>query len=80
MDFFEYVTESFSDLGEMVIEVLPKSPIVWLAQDAEIAKYISYVNWFIPVYSIIGLLEAWLVAVAGWYAVQVILRWIKFTE
>lgn len=80
MDFLNFVVENFNDLGNMIVELLPKSPIVWISRDAEIGKYMAYVNWFIPVYAIIATLEAWLVAVAGWYAFQVILRWIKVTE
>lgn len=80
MDFFNYVGAKFSELGDKILSWLPTSPIVYLQADAEIKKYLGYVNWFIPIYSIISVLETWLVCVLLWYVVQVILRWLKVTE
>lgn len=80
MDFFNYVGGKFSELGDKILSWLPTSPIVYLQADSEIKKYLGYVNWFIPIYSIISVLEVWLTCVLLWYVVQVILRWLKVTE
>jgi len=80
VDFFNWLGEKFSDLADKLINALPSSPIVWLQANSEINKYMSYVNWFIPVYTFIGMMEVWLTAVVIYYVVQVILRWAKIVE
>lgn len=80
MDFFTWLGEKFSDLADKLINALPPSPIAWLQANSEINKYMSYVNWFIPVYTFIGMMEVWLTAVVIYYVVQVILRWAKIVE
>lgn len=80
MDFLEWLSNSFKTILNNIINILPTSPIVFLTRNSTISKYISYVNWFIPVYLWISMLETWLVAVMVYYIVQVILRWIKVVE
>lgn len=80
MDFFNWVSESFSEIGQKIIDFLPTSPIVYLETIPEVKKYLGYINWFIPVYSMISLTEAWLFAIAVYYIVQIALRWIKVVE
>lgn len=80
MDFFNWVSESFSEIGQKIIDFLPTSPIVYLETIPEVKKYLGYINWFIPVYSMISLTEAWLFAIGVYYIVQIALRWIKVVE
>lgn len=80
MDFLEWLSNSFKSIVDGIIKVLPSSPIVYLTQNDSISKYMSYVNWFIPVYLWISILETWLVAVTVYYVVQVVLRWVKVVE
>ena len=80
MDFFYWLGDVFSGLADEIINVLPSSPISWLQANSEISKYMSYVNWFVPVYTFIGMMEVWLTAVVIYYVVQVILRWAKIVE
>ena len=80
MDFFNYLAENFEDLGNTIINSLPTSPIYWLQANSTIKEYLSYVNWFIPIYSMIGTLEAWLMCIIVYYVMQVILRWAKIIE
>lgn len=80
MDFFNWVSESFSEIGQKIIDFLPTSPIVYLETIPEVKKYLGYINWFIPIYSMIGLTEAWLFAIGVYYIVQIALRWIKVVE
>lgn len=80
MDFFNWVSESASNLGDKIIESLPSSPIVYLQSIPEVNEYLGMLNWFIPIYSMISLTEAWLVAILVYYLVQWVLRWIKFIE
>lgn len=80
MDILEWLSDKFSEIYNSIIDLLPGSPIVYLTSNPTITKYMSFVNWFFPVYLWISMLETWLVAVGIYYAVQVILRWIKVVE
>lgn len=80
MDFLNWLSDSFSTIIDNILNLLPKSPIVFLTSNPTITKYMSYVNWFIPIYLWISILESWLTAVVTYYIVQVILRWAKVVE
>ena len=80
MDFFNWLSEKIQDIFQGLIDVLPGSPINWVISNDSINEYVGYLNWFIPVYSFIGILENWLMAVVVYYVVQVILRWVKAVE
>lgn len=80
MDFFNFIGEQFSDLGQTIVNSLPSSPIVWLEANSTIKTYLSYVNWFIPIYMMIPVLETWLICILCYYVIQVFLRWAKVIE
>lgn len=80
MEFLEKLGETVSGIGNHIINILPKSPITYLESIPEVEKYLGMVNWFIPIYTMIGLTEAWLTAVAIYYVVQAVLRWAKIIE
>lgn len=80
MDWFEGLKDSFQDIASGIIEALPKSPIVYLSSSPEVKRVMGYVNFFIPIYTMIGLVEAWLTAIVIYYVVSVILRWLKVVE
>lgn len=66
-----------SDAGQW----LPISPVQryissWSGIDV-IRSYLKYVNWFIPVSTILNILSIWLAAIAVFYTVMAILRWVK---
>lgn len=42
-----------------------------------IRQYLGYVNWFIPISTILDILVLWLAAIGIFYAVMAILRWIR---
>lgn len=60
---------------------LPISPVQrWLTGWhglSVIQGYLKYVNWFIPVSTLLDILVVWLSAIAVFYAIMAILRWIK---
>lgn len=80
MDFFNFIGEQFQDIGNTIVSSLPSSPIVWLESNETIKLYLSYVNWFFPIYSIIPVVETWLLCILVYYVLQVILRWVKAIE
>ena len=80
MDFLEKLGESVSSIGNQILDILPKSPITFLELIPEVEKYLGMVNWFIPIYTMIGLTEGWLIVIGIYYVVQAILRWAKIIE
>lgn len=80
MDFLEWLSGVFQNIANNILGILPTSPIVYLSSDPTVSKYLGYVNFFIPVYLWISILESWLVAIAIFYVVRVVLRWLKMSE
>lgn len=66
-----------SDMGWL----LPISPFQrWIAGwDGweVIEKYMRWINWFIPIGTLLNILAIWLSAIAVFYAIMAILRWVK---
>lgn len=73
----EFVNQLFAKFGTVLISVLPKSPFQQFLNSIELnQKYVSWLNWFIPVSGIITVIEAWLLAIAGFYVYKAIAHWI----
>lgn len=54
---------------------LPESPFIGLIGSA--AQWIDYINYVVPVYSIVMHLTLYLSAVAVYYVVRVAMRWVN---
>ncbi len=66
-----------------ILALLPDSPFKILddmTATGQIAEWLGMVNWFVPIYSFIGILEAWLVCIAVYYVWQIVLRWLNVVE
>lgn len=59
--------------------LFPDSPFQWV-QGTGFGNLIAKINYFLPVYEFLAMAEAWLVAVALYYAIAVIARWVKAIE
>ena len=77
MDIINSLLEWLQGIADKVLDVLPDSPFKDIINNSDIQQYLGYINWFVPVGTILKILTAWLVAVAAYYLVSVILRWIK---
>lgn len=66
-------------IGQAIIGVLPESPFQDITLDIS-ATYLGYLNWLIPVGTLLGIFTTSLVAVGVYYIYQTILRWIKAIE
>lgn len=80
---FNGLSNSLIGLAISAINLLPSSPVsgvVSALSGSSAALWLSYVNWFIPVGTILGILSAWLFAVAAYYVYQILLRWIKVVD
>ncbi len=62
-----------------ILNFLPKSPFSYL-DNSGIKDFIGYLNYFIPVSSLIAISETWLVAIGIYYIYSIALRWIKAIE
>lgn len=64
-------------LGNGLMEVLPTSPFRGFLDEFADLPFLGYLNWFVPVRSILVVLSAWLGAVALFYAYSIVMRWLK---
>lgn len=70
----------FNKFWDMISNFLPLSPFTkFLDQFAELPG-LGYLNWFFPVKECITVMEAYLLAVAAYYAYSIIMRWIGAIE
>ena len=73
---FTYLA-NYTELGKF----LPISPFYRFFNNWEgfavIQQYLKYVNWFVPISILLDMLVVWLSAIAVFYGVQAVLRWIK---
>lgn len=42
-----------------------------------IARFMKYVNWFVPIGTMLQILTLWGAAIGVFYAIMAILRWVK---
>ena len=62
---------------DTVMRLLPTSPFIRYIDALATLPYLKYLNWFIPVPSLIVIGQAWLTAIALYYIYSIVLRWIK---
>jgi len=58
------------------VNCLPDSPFTML-DNSPIQSILPYINWFIPLSSMVSILEVWLSAIAVYYVYSAVLRWVK---
>jgi len=63
-----------------VFSILPPSPFVIVDIEPTVKEFLGYANYIIPLDSIIGIGESWLVCVGIYYVYSIVLRWIKAIE
>lgn len=78
-----FTINKFISLIGGIINILfsffPPSPFK-LVTNSSFANLISKINYFLPIYEFIVILEAYLVAVAGYYVYSIFARWVKAIE
>lgn len=66
-----------------ILSLLPDSPFKILDNldpTGQIVEWLGFVNWFVPIYSFLGILEGWLLCVGIYYVYQIVLRWLNAIE
>ena len=75
--FISWLIDALNWALSKIFFFLPESPFKGVLSDFADNEVLQYINWFLPVGEIVGILALWLTAIIGFYAYQVILRWIK---
>lgn len=71
-----------SEVGRIVaglLDLLPDSPFRGVELNS-LGQYAGWVNYFIPVGRILGLLVVWLGAVSVWYFLRWVLRMVRYID
>lgn len=70
-----------TDLVVAVLLLLPESPLrVDPADLGSFYLYLQYINYFVPIGAMLGILTAYLVAVLVWYGYRWFLRIARYIE
>lgn len=72
--------ELWDAFGHTLTSILPRSPFASFIQSMDDMPFLGWLNWVIPMREIVTIFGAWLGAVALFYLVQVILRWVKVIQ
>lgn len=57
--------------------MLPLSPFTEVIESLEQLPFLGYLNWFIPVGTILNIFSLWLAAYGTYLTISIILRWAK---
>lgn len=80
---FDTLTDALVSFALRIIELFPESPLQPLIvslQNSSVVQYLGYVNYFIPIGQMLGILSVWLTAIAAYYVYQIVMRWLKVIE
>lgn len=62
-----------------ILNILPDSPFRFTLDD-NFKKYIAYINYFIPVGTLVAILLSFTGAVAVWYGIRWLMRLIRYIQ
>lgn len=70
------------DLAEKALGLLPDSPFAFLADmgNNPVKEWLGYLNWFVPIGTIVSIMLTWCSAILVYYVVQIMLRWARAIE
>lgn len=63
--------------GAFALALLPVSPFTIVTDMMTTIPYLDILNWFVPVSEMVAIGQAWLIAVATFYVIQMLLRWMN---
>ena len=83
MDFiftlFNKLIDIISGMADFFYNLLPDSPFL-IIENSSYGDLLAKINYFIPIYEFVAIMETWLVAIAIWYIYSIFARWIKAIE
>lgn len=77
--FVQILLDAFVWLANHACLLFPPSPFK-IVENTAFGDLLAKINYFIPVYEMVTIGEAWLVAVTLYYAVSIMARWAKTIE
>ena len=79
--FVQFLLDAIVVVLNSICAIFPPSPFqAFLETDNAFTNLLAQINYFLSLYEVGAILEAWLVAVAVFYALSVVARWIKAIE
>ena len=77
------ITGIFNSIGDFIYQIIetilslfPDSPFVAVANMGSVQQALGWLNWVIPISSMIAIMETWLTAVGIYYLWQALGRWL----
>lgn len=80
---FDALTSGLVSLALSIINLFPASPLqplIATLSTPAVTEILGFVNWFVPIGTMLSILSGWLACVAAYYVYQILLRWIKVVE
>ena len=77
---FQKVVDLLTSILNVLLSFLPDSPFDFSAVPSEFRQVVGYVNYFIPIRSMLNVLYLWLSAITIYYVYSAVLRWVKAIE
>lgn len=60
-----------------LVSLLPQSPFQdFYSTLGMVSDGLRWLNWFVPVGTLLGIMTVWLVAIAGYYVFKALLHWV----
>lgn len=79
--FIQGLIDFFVTTINAIFSIFPNSPFDFITSGLSgYADYIAQINYFLPIYEMIAIGQAWLLCVVIWYGYVIVLRWIKAVE
>lgn len=75
---FNLLIKALGNVATFLINILPTSPFL-VVESLEI-PYLNNLNWILPVDLFLSILGYWVSAIAIYYLVQIVLRWVKVIQ
>ncbi len=72
-----WMKELLDKFLDLILKVFPLSPFAPFIAALEHLPFLGYLNWFVPVGTLLKIGTAWLAAIALYYLYMVVARWIK---
>ena len=79
VSFAQFLINTVGNGLSLFYSLFPKSPFNFVLNN-EFSVLISNINYFIPIYEFVIILESWIVAVGIYYVYSIFARWLKAIE
>lgn len=73
------LTDFLSGIIQKIVAVLPLDPIQPFINNINF-EFVGWLNWFVPVNTLLTILAAWTAAITVFYLWMAIARWLKLIQ